>query len=97
MLDSVKLPYVLAGILCPPPVTAKATVDEAASVPKVGTVVLAMVRVAAAETSAVPVKTLVDGIVKLQAADPFPTIIFDPAPDTVHEPLIVAVALFRML
>ena len=46
---------------------------------------------------AVDVTTNVEGTVKLQAFVPLPTMIFDPAPDTVQDAPIVGVALLRML
>ena len=58
---------------------------------------LAMVKVAEAATSTVPVTLKEEGIVKLQALVPLPTIIFEPVPDTVQSAPIVGVALFRIL
>ena len=65
--------------------------------PNVGDVAFWIVKVAAAETSTVPVTVKLDGIVKFVAFVPLPTTILEPLPDTVQVAPIVGKGLLRML
>src|SRR5476651_1413945 len=92
----VKLPYVTTVTACAL-VPEYTTVLAALSVPNAGIVVLAIVKVALAETSVGAVNTNPDGTVKLQALVASPIITFEPAPETVQVAVSVTVALFRTL